>query len=113
MPSVTTKGGILMYAIRIPLTYPTNSAAIMASRDDTQTECPQDMKVPTTIAARQTVDPTDRSIPPEIITAVIPWAIMPTNAKLRVTLKRFCWVAKVSVSSESAKQANTAATKTQ
>ena len=60
-----------------------------------------------------TVDPTDRSMPPEAMTAVMPSAMMPTKAKLRVTLNRLRSVAKVSVRSDSATQASTAATNTQ
>jgi hypothetical protein len=48
-----------------------------------------------------------------MITAVMPSAMMPTNAKLRVTLKRFFCVAKVSVATESSTTATTAATNTQ
>ncbi len=48
-----------------------------------------------------------------MITAVMPSATMPTKAKLRVTLNRLRSVAKVSVASESAMQAITAAKNTQ
>ena len=56
------------------------------------------MVIASTIAERQSTEPTDRSMPPEMMTTVMPSAMMPTKAKLRVTLKRFCGVAKVSVS---------------
>ena len=52
-------------------------------------------------------------MPPVMMTAVMPSATMATNAKLRVTLKRFCGVAKVSVTQLSTTQAMTAATNTQ
>ncbi len=52
-------------------------------------------------------------MPPEAITAVMPMAIMPTNAKLRATLKRLRSVAKLSVNKVRARQARTAARKTQ
>ncbi len=34
-------------------------------------------------------EPTDRSMPPVMITAVMPSAMMPMNEKLRVMLKKF------------------------
>ena len=71
------------------------------------------MVIASTIAERQSTEPTDRSMPPEMMTTVMPSAMMPTKAKLRVTLKRFCGVAKVSVSTLSARQASSAATNTQ
>ena len=71
------------------------------------------MVIASTIAERQSTDPTDRSMPPEMMTTVMPSAMMPTKAKLRVTLNRFCGVAKVSVSAVSARQASNAAMKTQ
>ena len=71
------------------------------------------MVIASTIAERQSTEPTDRSMPPEMITTVMPSAMMPTKAKLRVTLKRFCGVANVSVSTVSARQASSAATNTQ
>src|ERR1700748_1666766 len=63
--------------------------------------------------ARQTMDPTDRSMPPVMMTAVMPSATMPTNSKWRWTLNRFVRVANVSVASESAITATTAAINTQ
>ena len=68
---------------------------------------------PVTIADMTTEEPTDRSIPPEAMTAVMPIAMIATKAKFRVTLKRLRSVAKVSVAKESATHASTAATKTQ
>ena len=40
-----------------------------------------------TMPVRQRTDPTERSMPPVMITAVMPSAMMPTKAKLRKTLK--------------------------
>jgi hypothetical protein len=66
-----------------------------------------------TIALRTTLDPTDRSMPPDAITAVMPIAMIATKAKLRATLKRFLSLAKESVSKVSARHATIAATRTQ
>ena len=49
-----------------------------------------------TIATKAITEPTERSIPPVMITAVMPIAMMPIAAKLRVTLKKFALVANVS-----------------
>ena len=48
-----------------------------------------------------------------MMTAVMPIAMMATKAKLRVTLNRFCWVAKTSLASVSTTNATTAAIETQ
>ena len=54
------------------------------------------MTMPVIIAERPITDPTDRSMPPVMMTAVMPSAAMATKAKLRVTLKRFWPVRNVS-----------------
>ncbi len=69
--------------------------------------------MPVIMAESTTTAPTDRSMPPVMITVVMPSAMMPTKAKLRVTLKMLRSVAKVSVASDSAMQAATAAMNTQ
>src|SRR5215471_5199366 len=71
------------------------------------------MPTASTIADRHSVDPTDRSMPPVMMTAVMPSAMIATNAKLRVTLNRFCGVAKVSVMSVRMRHATAAVTSTQ
>jgi hypothetical protein len=48
-----------------------------------------------------------------MMTAFMPCAAMPTKAKLRVTLNRFCYVENGSDLSVSARQAMTVATNTQ
>ena len=58
-------------------------------------------------------EPTDRSMPPVMITVVTPSAAMAMNEKFRVTLKMFCFEAKVSVTRLNATQAMTAAMNTQ
>ncbi len=49
---------------------------------------------PATIATSPMIEPTDRSMPPVMITQVIPSAMMPNGAKLRVTFERFAEDAK-------------------
>ncbi len=50
---------------------------------------------PATIATRPITDPTERSMPPVMMTTVIPIAMIPIGAKLRVTLAAFSVVPKV------------------
>ena len=71
------------------------------------------MVMPATMPDRTTTEPTDRSMPAVMMTAVIPSAMMPTKAKFRVTLNRLRSVAKVSVARVRATQASTAARNTQ
>jgi hypothetical protein len=66
-----------------------------------------------TIPLKPIVEPTEISIPPVTITAIMPSATMATKAKLRVTLKRFCGVAKVEVTNESRTHATIVASTTQ
>ena len=69
--------------------------------------------MPITMPDSTSTAPTDRSMPPVMMTAVMPIAMIATKAKLRVTLNRFCWVAKTSLASDSTTNATTAATETQ
>ena len=113
MPSVTTKEGMRMYAIRTPLIRPQRSDASSAAPMPSQIEYPAFITTPSSIPERPTIEPTDRSIPPQMMTAVIPRAITPTKAKLRVTLNRFCGLANLSLSTLKNRQASTVAAKIQ
>jgi len=95
------------------LTSPTASEAASPAAMPTQTELPACSTTPVTIAETQRIEPTDRSMPPVMITAVIPIATIATNAKLRVTLKRFWGVANDSVASDRTTAASKAAASTQ
>ncbi len=53
---------------------------------------PQVRKRPATMATSPMIEPTDRSMPPVMITQVMPSAMIPNGAKLRVTLAMFCGV---------------------
>ena len=44
--------------------------------------------MPATMPERQSTEPTERSMPPVMITAVMPRPMIPTKAKFRKTLKR-------------------------
>ena len=66
-----------------------------------------------TIPLTPIVEPTEISIPPVTITAIMPSATIATKAKLRVTLNRFCCVANVEVTNESRMQAMIVASTTQ
>ena len=69
--------------------------------------------MPTTMPASARIAPTERSMPPVMITAVMPRPMMPTKAQLRATLKRLLAVKKTSVESDSPTKAITEATNTQ
>src|SRR5262245_46033718 len=71
------------------------------------------MPTASTIADRHSVEPTDRSMPPVMMTAVIPSAMIATNWKWGVTLDSFCGVAKLSVMSVRIRHATAAVTSTQ
>src|SRR5437868_1387681 len=96
-----------------PLMAPTASEAPRASSIATPIEVPSCIVMPITMPDSTSTAPTDRSMPPVMITAVMPTAMMATKAKLRVTLNRFCCVAKTSLASVSTAKATTAATDTQ
>src|SRR5262245_23470162 len=69
--------------------------------------------MPMTMPDNANTAPTERSMPPVTMTAVMPSAMIPTKAKLRVTLNRFCCVAKTSLDSDRTTKASAAATDTQ
>ena len=113
MPSVTTKDGMPTYATITPLKAPTSRAVPSARRLPSQNDAPRFIDMPITMPDSASTAPTDRSMPPVMITAVMPSAMMPTKAKFRVTLNRFCWVAKTSLATDRTRKASTAANETQ
>ena len=62
---------------------------------------------------RQSTEPTDRSMPPVMMTMVMPSAITATKVKLRVTLKRLFEVANELVANDRKMQARHTASRTQ
>src|SRR5262245_33993850 len=113
IPRVVTNGGIRTTAMRMPLTRPTARAAASPAAMPMQAAWPAFSTTAVTIAARQRIEPTDRSMPPVMITAVIPMATIATKAKFRVTLKRFCGVANEVVANDRMTAASRAAARTQ
>src|SRR5262245_32839546 len=113
MPRVTTNDGTPTYATITPLKPPTSRAVPSASGTASQNGVPTFIDMPITMPDRASTAPTDRSMPPVTITAVIPSAMIPTNAKFRVTLNRFCCVAKTSLATDRTRKASTAASDTQ
>src|ERR1700757_2757810 len=71
------------------------------------------MTTESTIPLKPIVEPTEISMPPVTITAIMPSATIATKAKLRVTLNKFCDVAKVDVANDSITQATIVASTTQ
>src|SRR4249920_3789487 len=92
---------------------PTSSDTPSASGTASQIDIPAFIVMPITMPDSTSTAPTERSIPPQMMTAVMPIAMIATNAKLRVTLNRFCWVAKTSLANDSTTNATTAAIDTQ
>ena len=62
---------------------------------------------------RHSTEPTERSMPPVMITIVIPSAMIATKVKLRVTLKMLFEVANELVANDRKMQARITATETQ
>ena len=71
------------------------------------------MVTASTIEHRHSTEPTERSIPPVMMTKVMPSAIIATKVTLRVMLKRFFDVAKESVAKDRNTQARMTAMTTQ
>ena len=74
----------------MPFSAPTTSDTPRANGTASQIEVPACIVMPITMPERTSTAPTDRSMPPAIMTAVMPIATIATKAKLRVTLNRFC-----------------------
>jgi len=74
---VAMNGGTFALCTRTPLNNPTNILAPMAMRIDTMTGIPLTMHMETTIPDKPTTEPTDKSIPDDVMTKVIPIAIIP------------------------------------
>ena len=96
-----------------PLNAPTSSDTPSASGIASQIDMPAFIVMPITMPDSTSTAPTDRSMPPVTMTAVMPIAMIATKAKLRVTLNRFCCVAKTSLANDSTTKATTAAIETQ
>ncbi len=78
MPSVAMKGGILSFAIRIPLTIPASVPVTRPARVPSSTgRCQSVMNTPVITAERVITVPMERSMPPVMMTKVTPSASTP------------------------------------
>ena len=73
------------------MTAPQASPAIIPMPKASHQGYSQVRNSPATIATSPMIEPTERSMPPVMITQVMPSAMIPNGAKLRVMLARF-WV---------------------
>jgi hypothetical protein len=90
MPKVTINGGIFVLAIIIPLTRPANDPTIIPANIGTITGyIPGCAKLATTTDVSPTIDPGERSMPPDIITNVLPKAIIAMIEICLTTLVKF------------------------
>jgi len=76
---------------------PTNAPTIVATKIDSMIEYPSRIIMEETIPPSASTDPTDKSIPADIITNVIPIAIIPTIDVCLARLPRFPMVKNLSV----------------
>ena len=74
IPRVTINGGNPPQLMRAPLTMPQPAPTASARRSATGSGWPACSAVPSTTPESATIDPTERSIPPERMTNVIPTA---------------------------------------
>ncbi len=89
VPSVTIKGSIPTLAMRKPLSQPASRPAPAATSTPTRmTETPSPMWGRSAFidriispAMKAAIDPTERSMPPEVMTKVMPTAMMPMKAE--------------------------------
>ena len=87
-PRVAMKGGILPSKIMKPLIMPNMTDAIRARDTAIQISMPFFISKATKMPAKPTTDPTDRSIPPAMMTKVIPSATIPLIDVCRTRLDR-------------------------
>ena len=92
VPNVAMNGGSRRPVIIKPLASPTSSPLRSPARTARATGWPPWISSAVTSPARPMVEPTARSIPPVRITIVSPIAMIATNEKARITLKRLAVV---------------------
>jgi hypothetical protein len=103
VPNVTINGGSLSLVTNTPFRKPQTSPVTIPTKVPITRAAPWGLTPPITIITqaptiplRAIIDPTDRSIPAEIIIAVIPTAIMPLTLERRRTFRKFSIVRNVS-----------------
>ena len=97
VPRVTMNGCRPSFEIMVPLTTPTATPSRMPRPMAMGTLMPCSMLVVTTIPTRATSEPTERSMPPWMMTRVMPTAIMPLIEDWTTMLVRFSRVRKIGV----------------
>jgi hypothetical protein len=89
-PRVTIKGRILRLATSRPVAVPSAAVARTASAAAAAGPDP-DLRIEATrTVVSATIEPTERSMPPAIMTSVMPEAAMPTTTVCRAIVTRFC-----------------------
>jgi len=89
MPSVTMKGAMLVREMMKPFTTPKPVPIAMPRRMDSGMGMPSVMKLAETMLEMASTDPTERSIPPPVMTIVIPSATMAVMELCSKMLRRF------------------------
>ena len=89
VPSVTMNGGRPPQLINAPFPRPQTPPASSASVSASAIGWPPCSELPSTTPASATIDPTERSIPPERITNVMPTATIALMLVCSTTLTRF------------------------
>src|SRR5207247_11402527 len=88
------KGGILRAVTDAPLTRPQSTPTRMAPMSASDVENWPAISMAPQTPVSPTIDPTDRSIPPEAMTTVIPIAMMVITVVCRMTEERLLTVRK-------------------
>ena len=87
-------GGMRMRAIINPFAQPQSVPAKTPATIPSMTESVETIVIVPTTPEKARIDPTDRSMPPETITRVMPSAMMLITAVWRITLEMFVVVKK-------------------
>jgi hypothetical protein len=96
LPSVMMKGVTRSRVMSSPVSSPPRAETPMPASAADQGSAPWRKSHATTTVVSATPEPTDRSIPPWIITTVMPTAVIATTTVWRAMVTRFCVPAKVS-----------------
>ena len=97
MPNVTTNGCDGLQAASVPLTAPIPTPTAMPASTASGIGMPSRMSNAATTAVRLISDPTDRSIPPDTISMVMPQATIASTLDCSNTLRRLPTVRKTSL----------------
>src|SRR5271165_1160973 len=95
MPNVAMKGGTRPSWISTPLRTPSDAPAARATRMEGMMGTPWVMSTATRTLLNPTIEPTERSMPAEMMTMVIPMATTPMIATCRTRFERLLSVRKL------------------